>query len=77
MALTLMATKELARLDQESVQAINNREYDKAIEILQRLLLAYPEDAVLHDNLARAYAGQLEEEKALLAQRRLSFSKDW
>jgi tetratricopeptide (TPR) repeat protein len=65
LALTLMTQKRFEALDQEAGQAINNRDFTKAQEILEKLLAAYPGDAVLHDNLGRAYAGQLQEEKAL------------
>ncbi len=65
LVLTLMSRKGFETLDQEAGQAINNREFDKAQGILQKLLAAYPEDAVLHHNLGRAYAGQLLEDKAL------------
>lgn len=65
LALTLMTRKRFETLDHEAGQAINARDFTKAEGILQKLLAVYPEDAVLHDNLGRAYAGQLKEDKAL------------
>ncbi|MBZ5564993.1 MAG: tetratricopeptide repeat protein [Acidobacteriia bacterium] len=65
LALTLMTGKGFETLDQEAGQAINNRDFNKAQGVLQKLVAAYPEDAVLHHGLGRAYAGQLQEDKAL------------
>lgn len=48
-----------------AVQAINTKEFSKAAATLEEVLQYLPQDAKIHELLARAYAGLLEEDKAL------------
>jgi tetratricopeptide (TPR) repeat protein len=64
MTFTLMTRDEFGALEQEAIQAVKAQEFSKAAAIFEKLLTAYPEDAALHDNLGRCYAGLLEEDKA-------------
>ena len=63
--LTLMSVKAFSQIEKEVKGALNGQLYSKAVAILERPLKIYPQDAWLHDDLARAYAGMLEEQKAL------------
>ena len=69
-SLTLMTRKGFDHLELEADHAINTGEFSKAAGILENLVAAYPLDPVLHDNLGRAYAGMLDEEKALAEARK-------
>lgn len=53
-------------LENQAAQDIKDRKYESAIVNLQKLVDVRSDDAVLHDNLARAYAGTLDLDKALI-----------
>ena len=63
--LTLMSLKAFSQIEKEVADALNAQLYSKAVALLDRPLKIYPQDPGLHDDLARAYAGMLEEPKAL------------
>jgi len=63
--LMLMSAKAFIQMEKEVTDAINAQLYSKAVAMLDRPLKIYPQDPGLHDDLARAYAGMLEEQKAL------------
>lgn len=65
LALTLMTHKGFDGLEQDAEQALNGRDFPKAIGIYEKLLTAYPQDPTLHFNLARVHAALLQEDKAL------------
>ena len=72
---TLLKTNEFQKIEKKATRALDNDEFLTAIQSLNELVEFYPEDAVLHDNLARAYAGLLEGERAL-AEARLAAKLD-
>ena len=72
---TLLKTNEFERVEKQAHRALDEGEYLEAIDGLSRLASHYPEDAVLHDGLARAYAGLLDGQKAL-EEARLAASLD-
>ncbi len=57
--------REFEDLEKQAVESLNEGDFEAAIQGLGRLSSHYPEDAALHDNLARAYAGVLDEKKAV------------
>ncbi len=61
----LLKEKEFEDLENKAVESLNSQDFETAIRGLEGLLHHYPEDAALHDNLARAFAGILDEERAL------------
>ncbi len=61
----LLKQEEFEDLEKKVLESLNNQDFETAIQGLERLLNHYPEDATLHDNLARAYAGMLDEKQAL------------
>jgi tetratricopeptide (TPR) repeat protein len=63
--LTLMSVKAFSQIEKEVKDALDGQLYFKAVAIVERPLKIYPQDAWLHDVLARAYAGMLEEQMAL------------
>ena len=63
----LLKQKEFEDQEQEALESLNSQDFKTAIQELERLSDHYPEDASLHDNLARAYAGILDEDRALAA----------
>jgi tetratricopeptide (TPR) repeat protein len=63
--LTLMSRKAYSQMEKEVADALNAQLYSKAVALLDSPLKVYPQDPGLHDDLARAYAGMLEELKAL------------
>jgi len=63
--LMLMSVKAFSQMEKEVTDAIQAQLYSKAVAMLDRPLKIYPQDPGLHDDLARAYAGMLEEQKAL------------
>ena len=63
--LTLMSAKAFSQLEKDVKDALNGKLYSKVVTMLEMPLKLYPQDAWLHDVLARAYAGMLEEQKAL------------
>ena len=62
---TLLSQKEFDQRERKANKALEEGRYDEAIEAFKRLTGLYPEDAVLHDNLARCYAGKLDRKSAL------------
>ncbi len=62
---TLLRQKEFEQRERKANQALEGHRYDTCIEGLKGLIVLYPEDAILHDNLARCYAGKLDRENAL------------
>ena len=72
---TLVKTNDFERVEKQAHRALDEGEYVEAIDGLSRLASHYPEDAVLHDGLARAYAGLLDGQKAL-EEARLAASLD-
>ena len=63
----LLRRKEFDDAEKTALQSLNSQDFEKAVQGLETLAGHYPEDATLHDNLARAYAGALDEKKALAA----------
>lgn len=61
----LWRQKDFEKADQEARELLEQGRYEAAVEQLNKLREAYPRDAVLLDNLARAHAGLLHEDKAL------------
>ena len=62
---TLLRKNEFEKIEQKAHRDLDDSEFLDAVQGLEGLLKFYPEDALLHDNLARAYAGLDEEVKAL------------
>lgn len=62
---TLLRQKEFEQRERKANQALEGGKYEMCIEGLKELIVLYPGDAVLHDNLARCYAGKLDHENAL------------
>ncbi len=61
----LLRKKEFDQLNKEAKRALENGDYRTAIDRLAVLVGALPNKVVLRANLARAYAGALDQEKAL------------
>lgn len=61
----LLREREFKRIEQKASQDLDDSEYLDAIRGIGELVEFYPEDAMLHDTLARAYAGLDDEAKAL------------
>ncbi len=61
----LLKEKEFEDLEKRAVESLKNGDFEAAIQGLGPLSNHYPEDATLHNNLARAYAGVPDEKKAL------------
>ena len=72
---TLLKTNDFERVEKQAHRALDEGQYVKAVDGLSKLANHYPEDAVLHDGLARAYAGLLDGQKAL-EEARLAASLD-
>ncbi len=66
---TFLKTGEFERLERKALKEMDAGRFEDAVEGLETLVGHYPEDAVLHDALARAYAGLHDLEKALAAAR--------
>ena len=62
---TLLRKNEFQRIEQKALKDLDAAEFLDAVRGVEALLDHYPEDAFLHDTLARAYAGLDEEAKAL------------
>jgi predicted Zn-dependent protease len=62
----LLKTADFEKLEQQAAEAMQQGQPGAAIEQLLLLLKSYPEDALLHDKLARAYAAALDTQKALV-----------
>ena len=61
----LLTEKDLKADEKEALKAIKKENYAMAVEMLQKLVNYLPTEATVHDNLARAYAGLMEVDKAL------------
>jgi tetratricopeptide (TPR) repeat protein len=61
----LLKTGDFEKLEQQAAGALEQGKPEAAIESLLSLLNSYPEDAVLHDKLARAYGAALNMDKAV------------
>jgi tetratricopeptide (TPR) repeat protein len=61
----LLKKPDFEKLEQQAAEALQEEKPEAAISPLLSLLESYPEDALLHDKLARAYASALDGEKAL------------
>lgn len=62
---TLLTQKEFDQIEKEAKDAINSEDFSRALSLLEKLIADYPDDALIHENLGLAYAGQQQEEKAL------------
>ena len=62
---TLLRRNEFERIERRARQDLDASEFLSAVRGIESLLVFYPEDAVLHDTLARAYAGLDDEARAL------------
>ena len=63
----LLRRKEFDGAEKTALQSLNSQDFEKAVQGLETLVGHYPEDATLHDHLARAYAGMLNVKKAFAA----------
>ena len=61
----LLRKKEFDQLNKQAKRALENGDYQTAIDRLMVLVTAHSDTAVLRANLARAYAGRLDQQKAL------------
>jgi tetratricopeptide (TPR) repeat protein len=61
----LLRKGQFDQLNKEAKRALENADYQIAIDRLMILVSALPDRVVLHANLARAHAGALDQEKAL------------
>lgn len=61
----LLRKKEFDQLNKEAKRALESSDYQTAIDRLEVLVTSLPDLAVLRANLARAYAGRLDQQKAL------------
>ena len=61
----LLRKKEFDQFNKEAKQALESGDYQTAIDRLMVLVTALPNKVLLRANLARAYAGALDHEKAL------------
>ena len=61
----LLREKEFKNLENQAIAALDGSEYNTAIRGFENLAAYYPLDPALRDNLARAYASILDEERAL------------
>jgi tetratricopeptide (TPR) repeat protein len=62
---TLLSEKEFASIEKKANDALNAADFAGAVQHLTELGGYYPRDPVIHENLARAYAGLQDEQKAL------------
>ena len=62
---TLLKKNEFERIERRARQDLDASEFLSAARGIESLLEFYPEDALLHDALARAYAGLDDEARAL------------
>ena len=62
---TLLKRNEFERIERRARQDLDASEFLSAARGIESLLEFYPEDALLHDTLARAYAGLDDETRAL------------
>ena len=65
----LLRVGEFERVERRALRAIEQGDFDSAIEGLESLLEFYPEDAVLYDALSRAHSGANDLDGALAAAR--------
>ena len=61
----LLRKKEFDQLNKQAKRALENGDYQTAIDRLMVLVTAHSDTAVLRANLARAYAGRLDQQKAM------------
>ncbi len=61
----LLRKKEFDQLNKEAKRALESGDYQTAVDRLMVLVTAHSDKAVLRANLARAYAGRLDQKKAL------------
>ena len=61
----LLRKKEFDQLNKEAKRALESGDYHTGIDRLVVLVTAHSDKAVLRANLARAYAGRLDQQKAL------------
>ena len=61
----LLRKGQFDQLNKEAKRALENADYQTAIDRLMILVSALPDRVVLHANLAHAHAGALDQEKAL------------
>ena len=61
----LLRKKEFDQLNKQAKRALESGDYQTAIDRLVVLVTAHSDKAVLRANLARAYAGRLDQQKAL------------
>lgn len=66
---TLLRKNEFERIERKAQRDLEEAEFLDAVRGIEGLLEFYPEDAVLHDTLARAYAALDDEAGALRAAR--------
>ena len=66
---TLLRVREFERIEQKIHRDLDNSEFLDAVQGIESLLEFYPEDALLHDTLARAFAALDDEARALEAAR--------
>ena len=66
---TLLRKNEFERIEQKAHRDLADLEFLDAVKGIESLLEFYPEDALLHDILARAYAGLDDAARALEAAR--------
>ena len=69
---TLLRKNEFEKIEKQAYRDLDAAEFLDAIKGVEGLLEFYPEDAFLHDALARAYAGLDDEVRALDAARTAS-----
>jgi tetratricopeptide (TPR) repeat protein len=62
---TLLTQKEFDQIEKDARDAANSEDFSKAISLLEKLSADYPDDALTHQSLGLAYAGQQQEDKAL------------
>lgn len=71
----LLRRNEFEKIEQRAHRDLDASEFLDAVQGLESLLEFYPEDAALHDTLARAYAG-LDDEVRALSEARIAAKLD-
>ena len=66
---TLLRKNEFEKIEQKAHRDLDDAEFLDAVRGIESLIEFYPEDALLHDTVARAYAGLDDEARALEAAR--------
>ena len=62
---TLLPRKQFDQTEKDADGAIRSGDFPKAVSLLEKLIAEYPGDALIHQDLGLAYAGEQEEEKAM------------